>query len=114
MLRGVLAFIFGDGTPDDLLGLLRGLIGKRERRIVGEPNIDVGPVLNVFRKKLTPQACGEEASEHKKTEGEREHGPTKADRGLSGSVIGSVEAPLAAFGDGRLLLLRRAEQIVAE
>src|SRR5258706_5430661 len=114
MLRRMLLFVFGHDTPDDPLCLLCGLVGKRKRRVVGKPNIDIGPVLNVLRKKLAPKSCREETSEHKKTERERKHGPAKTDRSLRRFVIGAVEALLATLGNRGFLLLRRAKQIVAE
>ena len=78
---------------DDLLDLLRRLVGGLKGRVVGQPDVGVGPILDVVREERGPQ-LGEEKSTQQQ---ERQ----RADGDLPAMLDGELGNPRIVAGEAR-------------
>ena len=77
-----LRVVAGD-APDRLLDLVDDLRGRRDRRVLGQPDVDVGQVLQVLREVLRLELRHEEAAEGEH-EQRRRRGPPSGGRSPPG------------------------------
>src|SRR5260370_19024437 len=100
--------------PDDFLGLGCRVAGCAQRYIIGQPDVEIEPVLDIFGEKLLLQMGSENATKHEKYEGAKEDAPTERDRSSDESVVKAVEASLSLFFDTEFFLFRRSLHVVTQ
>src|SRR5580698_1503096 len=93
--------------PHDRFSVLRSIVGERQRSVVGKPNVDVRPILDVFRKELALQPRGYYSSPGKKHQRESEDRPAPLNRFSRQSVICAVKPAFPPLLDGGFRPLRR-------
>src|SRR5271157_804423 len=97
---------------DNLFSPLCGDVCSPERRIRGQPDIDVREVRQVFGKVLRMQHRQEQAAQSQNGQGTCKHTPAMPQSKIAHPVIEPGEAMRASLGHGRVSTLRRLDQVI--
>src|SRR5260370_12295347 len=103
VLGGTLSAI-REYLPDDLFGFYSRVVGCGQGNVVWQPDVEIEPILNVFRKKLLLEMGSNEGTNHQKDEGTKQDAPAVRDRATDKSVVKAVKAPLPLLLDTELFL----------
>src|SRR5215475_9034490 len=98
----------------DVFGLPGYFGGRHQWRVVREPNINRGPVLDVIRKKLAPQLLGHEYSGDQQYQRAGEYLPAVLDGPCRDARIGAGESVLPSLLYRRFRLSAGSKQVVSE
>ena len=82
---------------DDLLGLHRSVVCCRQSDIIRQPNVEVKPILNIFRKELLLQVRSHEPAEQQEDKRTRQHQPPMLNGPAYQPIVETVETSLALF-----------------
>jgi hypothetical protein len=55
-----------EDLPDDLFCFGSRVVGCRQRNVVRQPNVEIEPILDIFRKELLLEMGSNEATNHQK------------------------------------------------
>src|SRR5262249_57239339 len=100
--------------PYDSLHALRSIVCQRERSIIGQPHVDIRPILHVVGKKLALQFRCQKKAASEKNERNPEHRPPPADGKPGQPVIGAIKATTSFLLDRRLGIFARAQKVIPE
>src|SRR5260370_40125538 len=104
VLGGTLSAI-REYLPDDLFGFDSRVVGCGQGNVVWQPDVEIEPILNIFRKELLLEVGSNEGANQQKYERTEQDAPALQDRATDQPVVKAVEAPLALLLDTELFTL---------
>src|ERR1700730_17034751 len=93
-----------EDLPNDLFSFDSRVVGCRQGQVVWQPDVEIEPILDVFRKELLLEVGRDERTNHQKYERTEQDAPAIRDRATDKSVVKTVKAPLPLFLDTELFL----------
>src|SRR5215469_14211593 len=85
--------------PNDSFGLHCRIIGDAQGSVIGQPNIQIKPILDIFGKELGLEARTEQAADDEENQGPAEDSPTVFYGFAHKPIIEAVKSPLASLLD---------------
>src|SRR5271167_3151596 len=99
---------------DDSFGLHGSIVGDAQRSVIGQPDIQIKPILDIFGKELGLKPRTEQPASDQENQGPTEDSPSVFYGFADESIIEAVESPLPSLLDGRFPLCWRAQNVVAQ
>jgi hypothetical protein len=114
VLLAVLAAVLRGDAADDLFTLSRGAIGGGERRVFGQPDVDIREIRIVLREEARLQLRADRGAAGEKHERCEQHLPTVVDSPRAEAVVRAEETARAQLGARHFLLRAAAQEVIAE
>src|SRR5271165_7509402 len=80
--------------PDDSFGLHGSIVGDAQGSVIGQPNIQIKPILDIFGKELGLKPRTEQTASNQENQGGTEDRPTVFYGFADESVVKAVKSPV--------------------
>src|SRR5208282_1496796 len=100
--------------PDHPFGLHCSIVGDAQRSVIRQPNIQIKPILDIFRKELGLKLRTEQPAYNQEDQRPAEDSPSVFYGFADEFVVKAVESSLSSLLDRRLSLCRSTQNVIAQ